>query len=42
MRVDALLQDTYLTVAQTKYTEAHKMALLLADICNDLTDCGCS
>lgn len=42
MRVDSLLQDAYMAVAQTRYTEAHKIALLLQDICNDLTDCGCS
>ena len=42
MRVDALLQDAYILVAQTNYTSAHKLALLLGDICNDLTDCGCS
>ena len=42
MRVDSILQDAYMLVAQTRYTEAHKLALLLEDICNDLTDCGCS
>ena len=41
MRVDSLLQDAYMLVAQTRYTEAHAVALLLQDICNDLTDCGC-
>lgn len=41
IRVDSLLQDGYLLVSQTRYTEAHKTALLLQDICNDLTDCGC-
>jgi len=41
MRVDSLLQDAYMLVAQTRYTEAHALALLLQDICNDLTDCGC-
>ena len=42
MRVDSLVQDAYMLVAQTRYTEAHNLALLLQDICNDLTDCGCS
>jgi hypothetical protein len=41
MRVDSLVQDAYMLVAQTRYTEAHKLALLLQDVCNDLTDCGC-
>ena len=41
MRVDSLLQDAYMLVAQTRYTEAHAVALLLQDVCNDLTDCGC-
>ena len=42
MRVDVLLQSAYIQTGQTKYTTAHKTALLLQDICNDLTDCGCS
>jgi len=42
MRVDVLLQSAFLLTAQTKFTEAHDVALVLQDICNDLTDCGCS
>jgi len=42
MKVDVLLQAALLLAAQTKYVDAHKLALLLADVCNDLSDCGCS
>ncbi len=42
MRIDVLLQSAYVQLGQTKYTTAHKTALLMQDICNDLTDCGCS
>jgi len=42
VKVTGLVNDAYMLVAQTRFTEAHKVALLLMDICNDLTDCGCS
>lgn len=42
VRVDVLLQGATLLQAQTKYVEAHKVAALLSDVCNDLSDCGCS
>lgn len=42
IKIDSLLQDAYILEGQTRYTEAHKVALLLQDKCNDLTNCGCS
>jgi len=42
MKVDVLLQSAYIQIGQLKYTTAHKTALLLQNVCNDLTDCGCS
>lgn len=42
IRVDVLLQSATLLTAQTKYVEAHKVTRLLSDVCNDLSDCGCS
>jgi len=42
VKVTGLVQNAYMLVSQTRYVEAHRVALLLQDICNDLTDCGCS
>lgn len=41
-KIDVLIQSAYVKIGQTQYTAAHKIALLMQDICNDLTDCGCS
>ena len=42
IRVDVLVQAASILTGQLKYVEAHKVAALLADVCNDLSDCGCS